>query len=223
MEFLKINTTSIETIEQSFKSIASMLFCYKINVNGQCYRFLDIEFYYSFEGTFDDPYIHGNKLQTESGRWYFHESGMDITFGADGNHGGILIRGIGKLSKDGEEGIIENEIHGPLKVVKELTSNFYPIMNSSSNKFCLEKMNVDKEASVLPMEIIKTNRIGLKTHPSDYKDFKQKPYRFIAAFPDKNAKNKFKDKERVIKAAVKENHLDEEVAIKILGYKTDFT
>lgn len=223
MEFLKINTTSIETIEQSFQDIASILFCYKINVNDQCYRLLDIEFYYSLEGTFDDPYIHGNKLQRESGRWYFHESGLDITFGADGNYGGILIRGLGKLSKDGEEDIVEDEIHGPLKVVKELTSNFHSIMDYSPNKFCLLKMNVDKEASVLPMEIIKTNRIGLKTHPRGDKDFKQKPYRFIAAFPDKNAKNKFKDKERVIKAAVKENSLDEEIAIKILGYKMDFT
>lgn len=222
MEFLKVNTANIGTIEESFDNIATKLFSYTINVNEQFYRFLDIEFYYSFEGTFDDPYIHGNKLQTESGRWYFHESGMDITFGADGNYGGILIRGIGKLSKDGHETIIEDEIHGTLKVVKELTSNFYPIMDSSSNKFCLKKMNDDKATSTSQIVIIKSNRLGLKIHPNDKGEFMQKPYRYIAAFPDKNAKNKFKDKERVIKAAVIENRLDEEVGIKILGYKTDF-
>lgn len=224
MDFLKINTTSSETIEQSFKAIAdTLLKDFKIKVNNQFYRLLDIEFYYSHEGKLVDPYIHGNDLQKETGRWYFHGSGIDITFGDDGNYGGILIRGIGKLAKDGKEGIIEEEIHGPVNVMKELTSNFHAVMDVSPNEFCLVKMNIEQKSELPTMFIISSNRIGLETHSTD-KDglFKLKPYRFIAAFHE-NGKNKFKDKEKVVKAAVESCALKEEDAIKILGYKANFS
>ena len=119
MNFLQINNSNIETIEQSFHDIAHLLFNdYSINVNGHFYRLLDIEFYYFSEGKFEDPYIHMNELQKESGRWYFHESGVDITFGAEGSYGGILIRGIGRVSKKAnrENGFIEYEHKGLIKI-----------------------------------------------------------------------------------------------------------
>jgi hypothetical protein len=220
MDLLTINTTSIETIEQSFKNIANALFNdYVINVNDRFYKLLDIEFYYFSEEKFTDPYIHRNALQKETGRWYFHESGLDITFGADGNHGGILIRGIGKLSEDGKQ--LEDEVHGPVKVSKELTSNFRPAFDSSPNIFCLVKIEVDR-ASTPKLKVFKSNRVGLPSHLEDKDDFyKQKPYRFIGVIPE-NGKHKFKDKERVIKDALSHGELDKEIAIKILGYNTTF-
>lgn len=222
MDFLKINTTSIETIEQSFKTIAeTLLKDYKIKVNDQFYRLLDIEFYYSHEGKFVDPYIHGNELQKETGRWYFHESGIDITIGSDGNYGGILIRGIGRLTKEGTEGTIEEEIHGPLKVMKELMTNLHAVNDDLPNEFCLVRMNADKETDNNNRFILTSNRIGLNLHPNDSDGFMNKEYRFIAAFTE-NGKNKFKDKDRIVKAAFKKGTIDEIAGREILGYNTDF-
>ena len=225
MNFLQINNNNIETIEQSFHDIASYLFNdYTINVNGKLYRLLDIEFYYFSEGKFKDPYIHLNELQKESGKWYFHESGVDITFGADGSYGGILLRGIGKISKNAnrENGFIEKEVHGPLNVMKELTRNFNDVLDTSGNLFNLEYIGRDPMgALMLGMKILKTNRIGLAAKSEDENlVYQHKPYRFIGYF--ENGTHKFKDKERVIRTLVKEGDLDKETANKMLGYNISF-
>ena len=72
-------------------------------VGNEPHRFVEIEFYYRGEGH-PDPFTHGDPLQLETGRWYFHRTagvyrsgsfkGMDLTFGSGGAHGGVLIRGI---------------------------------------------------------------------------------------------------------------------------------
>ena len=225
MNFLQINHGNIETIEQSFLNIASHLFNdFKIQVNNHFYRLLDIEFYYFSEGKFDDPYSHRNDLQKETGKWYFHESGLDITFGADGNYGGILIRGIGKVSVEGkrENGFIEYELHGPMNVTKELTRNFHDIFNASPNAFGLVDISRERLGALMPeMKILKTNRLGLSVNSKDENGFyQQKPYRFIGYL--ENGNHKFKEKERVIKTLVNEGSLEKEAAIKILGYNIAF-
>lgn len=60
-------------------------------VNTQPYRIVEIEFYY-FTGAHQDFFSHCDKLQLESGLWYFHKIGasyrngtfkeLDLTFGA---------------------------------------------------------------------------------------------------------------------------------------------
>lgn len=74
-------------------------------VGKQPHRFTEIEFYY-FQDEHPDPFTHRDPLQLECGRWYFHRTrgvyrggsfkGIDLTFGTEKAHGGILIRGIEK-------------------------------------------------------------------------------------------------------------------------------
>jgi hypothetical protein len=49
-----------------------------------------------------DEYAHQHAEQAKSNTWYFHGSGLDITFGDKEIYGGILIRSIGllKMQKD---------------------------------------------------------------------------------------------------------------------------
>jgi len=72
-------------------------------VAGARYRLREVELYYH-GGLHLDPFAHRDPLQTTSGRWYFHRSGgsyrggsfkgLDITFGPDDAHGGVLLRTI---------------------------------------------------------------------------------------------------------------------------------
>src|SRR5262249_6556267 len=77
----------------------------RLVVNSQPHRFAEIEFYYhSPEHT--DIFSHRDPLQETRGRWYFHKTkgvyrggsfkGHDLTFGAPGSHGGVLIRSLEK-------------------------------------------------------------------------------------------------------------------------------
>ena len=81
------------------------------------YRLTEIEFYYDQKGTHMDPYIHGHKLQSEYGRWYFHGSGLDITIGRPGYSASILIRAIFNTKT-------EEYIYGPLNVVSAILDSF---------------------------------------------------------------------------------------------------
>jgi hypothetical protein len=79
----------------------------RLVVNREPHRFTEVEFYY-FAPEHPDPFTHRDPLQLECGRWYFHRSrgayrrrsfkGLDLTFGGDGAHSGILIRGLEKAN-----------------------------------------------------------------------------------------------------------------------------
>lgn len=80
---------------------------YTLMINGVPHRFTEIEFYLN-GGNHPDDFAHDDPLQKETGSFYFHKvggkykagsfKGMDITFAKDGFFGGILIRGIQKLT-----------------------------------------------------------------------------------------------------------------------------
>ena len=82
-------------------------------IAGKAHRLLEIEFYYQDTGH-EDPFAHGDEMQKTHNRWYFHRKGgeyrggsfkgLDITFGKQGTHGGILIRTIEAL--DGEDSTV---------------------------------------------------------------------------------------------------------------------
>jgi hypothetical protein len=67
------------------------------------HRFTEIEFYYHGPDHYD-AFTHRNPLQKEPGRWCLHRSGkslrngsfkgLDLSFGHDDAHAGILIRGL---------------------------------------------------------------------------------------------------------------------------------
>ncbi|HEV3438051.1 MAG TPA: helix-turn-helix domain-containing protein [Gemmata sp.] len=72
-------------------------------VNGEAYRFAELEAYYHGPGHFD-LFSHRDPVARENGRWYFHRTrgeyrggsfkGLDPTFGDGIAHFGILIRSI---------------------------------------------------------------------------------------------------------------------------------
>jgi len=166
MELLEINHESSEAIIESFDRIAKELFTnYKLLVNESEYRFIDIEFYYYDDKCFKDVYAHKHPSQLQSGKWYFHGSGVDITIGNGINFGGILIRGIAKISAKGDidNYSIENQTHGSLNVVTEIGSNFYSVFQNKPNSFELRDIEIDRMGALMkePPQIIKTKRVGL--------------------------------------------------------------
>ena len=202
---LEINTSSEETIIASFKAIATKLFTdYKLIVNDKQYRFLDLEFYYHADKDFEDIYAHKHPHQLENSKWYSHGSGMDITFGNNKNHGGILIRAIAEIDKDfkKENYFIKNEIHGPLNVKTEILSGFRKVFDQTPNTFFLVDISRDRHGASMiePENIIATERIGLtesKDLTEGSKFFKGK-FRFVI-FPHLKLKNKTKIAEGMMK------------------------
>jgi len=76
------------------EELAKFIFQNILVSNGQeNYRFCEIEFYIHSE-SHPDPYSHKAKEQKKFGRWYFHESGLDITFGNEHVYASFLVRGI---------------------------------------------------------------------------------------------------------------------------------
>lgn len=77
------------------------------HIGGRPHRFTEIEIYYN-GAQHRDTFTHGDAMQRELGRWYFHRSGeeyrggtykgLDIAFGRDDVFAGILVRGAESLA-----------------------------------------------------------------------------------------------------------------------------
>lgn len=196
MHFLNIDNTSRKTVEASFNRIAERLFHnYQLVVNEQqYYRLIDIEFYYYAPGSFEDVYAHKHEAQLEMGKWYFHGSGIDITFGNGQCHGGILIRGIASVRGEGfadHKGIYK-QIHGPLNVKTEIFSNMRSAFDKEANYLYLQDVSLDRMGAnmVIPEYIVRTNRIGLNpSRDAVDESFCNGKYRYVI-FPHLKLKNK---------------------------------
>lgn len=195
-----------ENSEKEFKKIAKALMTeFVIKINETEFYLTEIEFYCKTinNDTHQDPYVHGDDLQKEFGKWYFHGSGLDITFGNENYYGGILLRGIKTYS--------ENEwkyTSGPLNIVKELFSK----SNSISEKtvFYLES----KKEKIAPLNgPFFANRVGL--NPLTNKVYFDKKYRAIT---DISSKHPFKEKEKVYKV-LKDDSSTKENLNELFGYK----
>lgn len=194
MTNLAINNQSNSNILASFDSIAEGLFNdLQLQVNESFYRLIDIEFYYFSEGVFEDIYAHKHEAQLQKGKWYFHGSGIDITFGNGKDHGGILIRAIAKISNKGdkEKNFIVKEIHGPLNVKTEICSNLHSVFDNEPNSFQLNDVSRDRMAALMKMPpyIIKTKRIGLNPAKEINPYFHSAKLRYIV-FPALKLKDK---------------------------------
>ena len=182
-----------ENIEEQFRKIAEELFFeYQLNVNHQVYKLVEIEFYYN-SNKHDDPFVHCDKMQKTNGQWYFHGSGIDITFGDnEKNYGGILIRGVAKNINEHDE-----YISGPLNVAKEIFSQLGSVELHNVN-FGLEKLQ--KVHSPDSNDFIASSRVNLPENKSESKYFNAN-YRFITHI---NSKHRFAEKTKVAQQLLKQ-------------------
>lgn len=169
-----------ETIEEDFARIANELMNqWVLAVNDTYYRITEIEFYCKSildEGPIKDPYTHGHAEQKKSGTWYFHGSGIDLTFGCEEYYGGILIRGIYKFDSTLEEKF--KHISGPLKSVTEILSSF------GSCELKDIEFGLTESVKVTTIELtkktpIKAPRVGLNLNTNE--GTHDKLYRFLIA------------------------------------------
>lgn len=176
-------------IGKSFDQIADYLFHQTyIQVGTAQYQLTEIEFYYYDMEEHPDSYAHKNEVQLDLGNWYFHGSGLDITFGNKEKriYGGILIRGIKNL---------DTGIHtsGPINTVRELMQNFKLVTEG-------QKMQLIEQDAKNNTQIIKTARIGL--NPDRDPNYYNAPYRYLIDWEANIKGHRFKDKLKVRKQGI---------------------
>ncbi|HAH25010.1 MAG TPA: hypothetical protein DCL77_14860 [Prolixibacteraceae bacterium] len=189
-------TITEEKIEADFKRIANdLLNNWILKVEDALYRITELEFYYRNIESHNDTYIHGHKLQKEKGKWYFHGSGIDLTFGNGESHGGILIRAICKINDKHEK-----YCYGPLNCILEIFSNLTSIYKPEMS-FCLipaiEGMFIVEKPICAP-------RVGL--NPEKDPIMYAKHYRYLVMPKQKHA-----DKTAIVEAMKNQNYPEAEI------------
>ena len=173
---------------KDFARIASDLMNYHVLIVGnQTYRFTTLEFYYFDKENHPDIYSHQHPLQKTTGKWYFHGSGLDITFGNNDTHGGILIRGIKNLQE-------KTFINGPLNCVQELFSNLGDVINDKGIEFFIADITHEKIGALIEdQKVYQSKRVGLNENNDKLPDLKfyNGLYRFFIN-PEKTQKDKGK-------------------------------
>jgi hypothetical protein len=146
---LKVKENSID---KDFNRIAfELMNHWLLKIESKSYRISEIEFYLKSD-FHNDSYTHGHKLQKQKEKWYFHGSGVDITFGNDRFYGGILIRAIYDFKND-------NYIYGPLNCVTEVFSN----INNIYEKGISFGLVPSKNSKIEIENPIAAPRVGLNT------------------------------------------------------------
>lgn len=169
-------TINEDKIDDDFQRIANDLLnnCV-LKAENALYRIAEIEFYYRDDaGKHNDSYIHGHQLQRQKGKWYFHGSGIDITFGDEKSFGGILIRAMVNIQSS-------EYFYGPLVCVQELFRNFPAIFYAEIN-FGLTPA---KNGQLILEKLIRAPRVGLK--PENNPEMWNKFYRFLIMPKQKHA------------------------------------
>lgn len=175
-----------------FSYAESLMLRHVWQVSDKEFYFTEIEFYSKSVNGGGDPYTHGHVEQLKSDTWYFHGSGIDITFGDEETYGGILIRGI-KFKDEHDQW---QYISGPIRVATAIFSAIgqTPMQQLS---FGLKKMDTP-----LDSKIYCCPRVGLNaTLDADYAN---KHYRFIT---DICPEHKFAQKEQVANALFESKQL----------------
>jgi hypothetical protein len=178
--------------EEIFKTHAEKLMSQYALTNGsETFLFKEIEYYFYDKDRHPDPYVHGSCKQKEAGKYYYHYSGLDITFG-DGNYsGGILIRAICRDLTNKEEN--EECIIGPKNSVKrmlhsELNGETYKYSNKNTNKYNIKICKLN--SSLVNNTVYVSTRIRLNESICDNEAiFRSSFYRFVRKdLFDKNPK-----------------------------------
>lgn len=185
-------TINDDKIEDNFQRIANdLLNNWVLKVEDALFRIAEIEFYYKSENHIDS-YIHGHELQRQKGKWYFHGSGIDITFGNEKSFGGILIRAMVNIQSN-------EYFYGPLVCVQELFRNFPAIFNTGINFGLIPAKNGQLSFE----KLIQAPRVGLK--PENNLEMWNKYYRFLIMPKQKHA-----DKTKIFEAMKSQGFSDDE-------------
>lgn len=167
-------TINEDKIDDNFQRIANdLLNNWVLNVEDALFRIAEIEFYYKGENHIDS-YIHSHDLQRHKGKWYFHGSGIDITFGNETSFGGILIRAMVNIQS-------KEYFYGPLVCVQELLRNFPTIFNTKINFGLIPA----EKGQLFYEKLIRAPRVGLK--PENNPEMWNKFYRFLIMPKQKHA------------------------------------
>lgn len=163
-------------ITDDFEKIAfELLNKWVLRVDSSIFRITEIEFYLNGSNHIDG-YTHGHERQKKIGQWYFHASGIDLTFGSEDFFGGILIRGIYNLGT-------KKYVNGPIKVLTELFGSLDSIY---LKKFEFGLMP-DADSLIEIEKPIKAPRVGL--NPLKDSNAFKKYYRFLV-MPKEDHKDK---------------------------------
>lgn len=232
-----LDFSSKDKLLSSIKTFAEKLALKSIlHINESYYQLTEFEFYiHSRSDLMKDHYTYGHELQKRTGYIFDHASGIDLTFGKDGNAAGVLIRGIAKLNGDD----ITAFINGPHNVRTELIGN---LKFNASNLIALEAINeqeaIRKEKTY---RLIATRRFGLNKKAAEdtesiaLKDnFYEKELRYICLIPrfhrvtNKNSKVTFLKKysvdskqngiEKILTEAIIKKLITKDFALTVLGY-----
>lgn len=173
----------------------------RLLVAGLSHRLIEVEFYYRGAGH-EDPFTHGDPIQSNRGRWYFHKTagvyrggsykGIDVTFGEGRGRGGILFRGL-----ETSEGAI---VDGPSLLVDHLLrlcgkATVAEFDEAIGGRLAWEPSSPlhFEEGPDLHKAILWCARVGLslrKARPGSTRPkFLTRPYRFLTE-PKRTAKGK---------------------------------
>ena len=214
-----------ENMEKQFKNIANILMNnYDLDINGQKFQFIDIEFYLK-NNIHNDTYTHCNERQRTRFQWYLHRQcsernssikqgnrkGLDFTFGNDDYCAGMLIRAI------------RNNKNSTLSTGPSLSVGIIMDIFNIKNIDDLSELVEDKNYLDTKLQIVKKEkptdsfiyygtRQGLNCQKDD-KYFK-KHYRFIIV---DNKTQGIKNKISLLKNAIKERTIEQ--IQKDVGYK----
>lgn len=164
---------SVEDLEGAFADIVdALLNDFAISKGDKLYHFVELEFYHNLiDGTIVYP------RKADALQYFFHKSGMDLTFLSDENmFGGILVRAIrcGNEFINGPYKVVDTlfdvfdarklpESNYPIIVPKEEVSRITPVQ---SRRFHIES---DKQYRFsLPQELWVEHN-GYQAYPWDYK------------------------------------------------------
>ena len=128
---------------------------YVLNIANNGIELCEIEFYYYAENHQDEKTLQDEKQKTTA-QLFFHEFGIDLTFGDASSYGGILLRGIKHNGK---------YIAGPQNVSEYLQEQIQDLQNQPLNF---------KEVSLNDTILHSTRVMGDKTN----QEFAKKLYRF---------------------------------------------
>lgn len=182
-----------EEISRVYTQVATgLLNQSELIVGNHHYRFAEIEFYLNSEAH-PDLFTHSDPLQKTGGKWYFHRSGgtlkggsfkgVDLTFGGEDAHGGILIRSIedssGKLI-EGPSLCVDQLLHlsGHQKLADlDETLKDHQAFDKASPLFIRENPHLEQRP------LFTSSRVGLSLKRTEQAEkmlpFIMRPYRFF--------------------------------------------